>query len=91
MAKVRELPPYHVRFGNGASAAPSDYKYIKGGAPSEVEQLWTTAMPRDERRRRTTCVGRRRGGRVRERWRGRRRWRRRQSPEREAWLRGTEE
>jgi hypothetical protein len=40
---------------------------------------------------RTTCVGRRRGGRVRERWRGRRRWRRRQSPEREAWLRGTEE
>ena len=52
LATVRELPPYHVRFGNGASAVPSDYKYIKGGAPSEVEQLWAAAMPRDERRRR---------------------------------------
>ena len=36
---------------------------------------------------RTTCVGQRRCGRVRERWQGRRRRRRRQR-QREAWLRG---
>ena len=47
LAKVRRLPPYHVRFGNGASATPSDYKYVKGGVPKEVAQLWATEMPRD--------------------------------------------
>ena len=41
-----------MRFGNGTLATPSDYKFIKGGVPKEVAQLWTTEMPRDERRRR---------------------------------------
>ena len=50
MATVRELPPSHLRFGDGAGV-PGDYKHMQGGRPADIAQLWATRMPRGERRR----------------------------------------
>ena len=50
MAKVRELPPFHTRFGNGV-AVPRDYDHIQGGVPTDIAQLWASRMSREVRRR----------------------------------------
>ena len=54
MAKVRELPTFHTRFGNGV-AVPRDYDHIQGGVPTDIAQLWASRISREVRRRlRTT-------------------------------------
>lgn len=50
LKKVRSLPPDNIRFGDGAKR-PRDYDYIKGGAPPEIEALWTTGTTMDRAER----------------------------------------